>query len=168
MSEYFDYVEQNSTLSAVFAVDDDVYTLTGMGEEATRIRVVAATSNMFDALGVRPLLGHNLTAEDEVVVDAEAIVLSHAMWTNLGNDPDILGRILVIGGGPVEIVGVMPQGYGFPDAEVMAWATRGTFTRESESVRRRGHGIQAYARMKDGVSLCPGRLSWSRTPCAVS
>ena len=82
LREYFDYAEQNSTLSHVFTLRGGRGTLTSEGGEATMIRVMSTTPGMYDAFGVRPLLGRTLTAEDELTDNA--IVLSHAMWTNLG------------------------------------------------------------------------------------
>ena len=145
LREYFDYAEQNSTLSDLFTLSGGRRILTSEGGEATMIRVMSTTPGMYDAFGVPPLLGRTLTAEDELTDDA--IVLSHAMWTNLGNDPDILGRSLVIDERPYEIVGVMPQGFGFPDLGVMAWRSR-VLPSEAD-----GHFLAVWARMKDGVSI---------------
>jgi len=88
--------------------------LTGLGD-ATRITVMTVKSNLFSMLGVRPVLGRRFTADEDRQGGARAVVLSHRFWaTRFGRDPRVLGRSLVLEGTPVEIVGVMPAGFGFP------------------------------------------------------
>lgn len=62
----------------------------------------------FVTLGVAPRLGRGLRAE-EIAAATPVVVISHAVWqTQLGGDPEILGRPLTIDGVAHEIVGVMP------------------------------------------------------------
>jgi putative ABC transport system permease protein len=62
----------------------------------------------FDVLGVRPLLGRTFVEADEGPSPA-VVVLSEPIWrTRFGADPSLVGRTLVLNGGPATIVGIVP------------------------------------------------------------
>jgi putative ABC transport system permease protein len=75
--------------------------------------VVLVSSGYFGALGVGPELGRVLGEQDVAVGTPPAtVVLSFDYWTTaFGSDPAALGRTLVVGGHPLEIVGVAPRGF---------------------------------------------------------
>jgi hypothetical protein len=65
----------------------------------------------------RPLLGRVLDVSDERAGAAPVVLLGHAVWTRrFGADPRIVGRNVRLGSGFATVVGVMPEGYGFPIA----------------------------------------------------
>ena len=71
------------------------------------------TGNFFHMLGVRAAHGRALTpADDERLAGRPVLVLSHDGWSRLfARDPAVVGRRLIVGGTPFEIVGVMPPGF---------------------------------------------------------
>ena len=80
------------------------------------------TSSLFDVLGTRPYLGRALEAGDDVPGALPVIVVSYGMWKqDLGGDPDVLGRQILLDGKPVSVVGVMPKTFYFPSPERRAW-----------------------------------------------
>jgi predicted permease len=85
----------------------------GNGDRTVRGSAVLVSGGYFAALGIGPALGRLLGEQD--VVDAEpaaAVVLSFDYWTTaFGADPAVLGKTLVVGGQPLEIVGVAPRGF---------------------------------------------------------
>ena len=48
-------------------------------------------------------------------------MLSYALWQELGADPKIIGKPLLLGSNPRTVVGVMPQGFWFPDPRTRIW-----------------------------------------------
>ncbi len=77
-----------------------------LGEgNAEQVRVGWVTARYFDQLRIRPQLGTLFGANDE-----NALLLSHDLWERrYGRDPDVIGRIIDLGGNPMEVVGVLPQ-----------------------------------------------------------
>ncbi|HZF69127.1 MAG TPA: ABC transporter permease [Gemmatirosa sp.] len=71
------------------------------------------SGSYFPVLGLRPALGRLLGPDDDRTVGAHFVtVLSHAYWTTqLGADPGVLGRPIVVNGHPLTIVGVAPPGF---------------------------------------------------------
>jgi putative ABC transport system permease protein len=71
------------------------------------------SGNYFDALGVKPALGRLLVASDELVPDANpVVVLSFSYWNRrLGADPAVVNQSLLVNGRPFTILGVAPPGF---------------------------------------------------------
>ena len=83
------------------------------GDSTVRESALLVSGGYFAALGVGPALGRVLGEQD--VVDTEpaaSVVLSFDYWTKAFDaDPGVLGKTLVVGGRPFEIVGVAPRGF---------------------------------------------------------
>ncbi|HZF27643.1 MAG TPA: ABC transporter permease [Gammaproteobacteria bacterium] len=83
------------------------------GERARLATGVFVSGSYFSVLGLQPVLGRLLGPEDDRVDGlAESVVLAHAYWqSELGGDPAVLGRALIVNGKPLTIVGVAPPGF---------------------------------------------------------
>ena len=97
------------------------------------LKVALVTGNLFSVLGVTPLLGRNLQAEDDSIAAAPVVAISYELWQRrYGRNPSVLGRVLTIRGQPGTIVAVMPRGFGFP-AQTEVWATARPFRPVAET-----------------------------------
>jgi predicted permease len=105
--------------AAIFARMDR--TLHGDGA-AQRISLTRASPSLLTVLGVAPAIGRGFT-EDEVVPGNERVILlSHRLWTTrLAARMDVVGENLRLDDELFRIVGVMPEGFGFPDRDTDAW-----------------------------------------------
>ena len=96
--------------------------LTGEGDPE-RVSATIATHTLFATLRVRPFLGRAFDQNDDYADGTGVAVLSHDLWTRrYGADPSVLGRIIQVDGTPLEIVGVMPSGFGYPSRDTKLWA----------------------------------------------
>jgi putative ABC transport system permease protein len=111
--------------------------------------------NFFSTLGVPAALGRTLRLEETWSGADDVVVLSHDLWVSLfGADPEIVGRTLELGATSYEIVGVAPQGFRFPDADVQLWYPIGwDRAAREETWFRRAHFVRAVARLAQGVTL---------------
>jgi putative ABC transport system permease protein len=82
---------------------------------------IAVSSEFFDVLGASPMLGRTFQAGEDAVGPPLAVVLSHALWQELGSDSGIVGKQLRLGGLPRTVVGVMPRGFWFPSPTTRIW-----------------------------------------------
>lgn len=87
------------------------------------------TANLFHMLGVEPVIGRNFTAADEQPGAPAVAMVSHSTWLiQFGGDPDVVGETVVINREPTVLVGVMPEGFRFPEDQhawsVIHWAGR--------------------------------------------
>jgi putative ABC transport system permease protein len=88
--------------------------LSGRGEPV-RLVLGAATANLFETLGVAPLLGRGFVEGDDVEGAARVAVLSEGLWRGrFAGDPGVIGQSVVLDGRPTTIVGVMPASFSIP------------------------------------------------------
>src|ERR1700682_307236 len=66
-------------------------------EDAQYIEGVAITSEIFDVLGVPPLMGRGFTQEDAKNEADRVLVLTYPLWKSaFGGDPKIIGQQLTV------------------------------------------------------------------------
>jgi predicted permease len=132
------------------------FTLTGLGDPV-QIFGGRLTSNYFDILGVRPILGRNFRPEEEEGADV-ALVTRNFWQKRLGGDPNVIGRSITLDGTAHTIVGVLPNmpvtWFGVnPIVEV--WTTK-PFQLPGFSYERLMRGtsfLRVIGRMKNGMTL---------------
>jgi predicted permease len=110
--DYLDLREHTQSLSGLLAHHDDFMSLTGTAKPE-RVYGVLATSNYFDVLGVRTILGRGFLPGDEQIRGGSPVaVISEGMWrTRFASDPSIIGRTIQINLHPYTIIGVAPPGF---------------------------------------------------------
>ena len=113
---YLDYVdlrERNHSLSGLMGYFDDAVALTGTGRPE-RLWGTVASTNYFDVLGVRPILGRGFLPEEEKAPGtAPVVVISYGLWqSRFGGSLSAIGKRIEINRHPYEIVGVAPRGFG--------------------------------------------------------
>ncbi|MBA2686307.1 MAG: ABC transporter permease [Gemmatimonadaceae bacterium] len=78
------------------------------------------TQDFFVVLNARPLLGRLLQAADFIPNGERVVVLTYGSWRRrFGADPNIVGKHLTIGGGPVSIIGVLPRDFAYLESSKM-------------------------------------------------
>src|SRR5580704_10793789 len=110
--DFADLRDSTRTFAGLLAYHDDYMAITESGKPE-RVYGALASSNYFEVLGVRPILGRSLesTAPNERLGAAEA-VLGYGLWQkHFGADPSIIGKTIQINLHPYEIVGVAPEGF---------------------------------------------------------
>jgi putative ABC transport system permease protein len=120
-TKFLFWKEHNHTFStlAAYNLQAGGLNLTGGGqpEYVARLQVSA---DFFRALGIKPALGREFTAEDERPGEPDVVILSNGLWKDrFGGDLSIIGKAISLGGKPYRVVGVMPTGFEFsPSAEL--------------------------------------------------
>lgn len=112
--EVVDFRNMATTLTGVAGWDTGQQNLTGDGEPL-RVGVGFVTANTFDVLGSRPLFGRVISEQDDAPNGPQVAVLGYPLWQSRYNgDPSVIGRTLMINDVPVEVIGVMPEGFRLP------------------------------------------------------
>jgi putative ABC transport system permease protein len=90
------------------------------GHASTSVRAAAISPGLLSAMKVAPQTGRLFEAADSQPEAAPVVILSFNTWQNyFAADPAIVGKVARIDGQPMQIVGVMPQGfYAFGDFEL--------------------------------------------------
>lgn len=129
-------------------VDRNLILGDGRGEPVDHVEMSASG---FRLAGVRPMLGRTLIDADEAPGAPAVLVIGYDLWaTRFGSDSGVIGRTVTLGAAPVEIVGVMPEGFAFPVSH-NAWRP---FTLSGEDYKPlEGPGINVFGRLATGVKL---------------
>jgi putative ABC transport system permease protein len=155
MANFNDWRNQNKVFESMVAYQNDNVVLTGRGEPE-RLRLRRITAGFFPTLRVKPILGRELTPEDDKVGAARVVLLGKGFWERrFGKDPSIVGQQLVLDAEPFTIIGVLPaQLHGSvrqTDVFTSLWRLEDQLGGEAN--RGNHPGIYAYARLKPGVSV---------------
>jgi len=83
------------------------------GADATEISIIVTSPNLFDLLGVQPVLGRGFAKDEGGPKRPPVIVLTDELWHRIGADPAILGATVRLNGEPYTVIGVLPPKFGF-------------------------------------------------------
>ncbi|MBA3763524.1 MAG: ABC transporter permease, partial [Chthoniobacterales bacterium] len=167
--DYADLRDQSQSFSAMAAYTRTAGTL-AQGEDAEALEGVAVTPEIFDVLGVQPLLGRGYTAEEAKDTGPGVVVLTYQLWQRaFGGDPKILGQQITVSARSWTVIGVMPQGWKFPvEDERIDYVVPLQYLAASALTNRGSHFLSVVGRLKPGVvmrqaeaelSAISGRLS---------
>ncbi|MEX2177745.1 MAG: ABC transporter permease [Gemmatimonadaceae bacterium] len=113
------------------------------------------TASAFRVLRVPPLLGRTLLDDDERADAPLVAVIGHDLWqSRFQGDSGVIGRTVRITGAPTTIVGVMPDGFAFPQTQEL-WAPLRIDVTGYE--RRQGMTIRIVGRLAPGATLGQAR-----------
>jgi putative ABC transport system permease protein len=91
-------------------------------DEAIRLQAALVSPAVFPMLSVPAWLGRPLNPGEDTPGARAVAVLSYPAWQRYFSDsPNVIGRELTIDGTGCLIVGVMPAGFEFPDAQTELW-----------------------------------------------
>src|SRR5688572_7274322 len=120
--DFKEWREQSRAFSGLGAWTNASMTISddrGLPEQA---RGSYLTANAFAVVGQQPLLGRDFRPEDERRGSDRAVIIGYTLWRNrYGGDPGVIGKLTRVNREPAVIVGVMPEGMGFPQNTEM-WA----------------------------------------------
>jgi predicted permease len=152
-AQYFTYRDEGRVFQHIGLYGDGGTTITGIGEPE-QARLLGVTYDVLQALGVQPQLGRLFTEADAKPGGrfAPVVILTHAYWQRrFGGDRSVIGRRLIADSDPVNVIGVMPEGFRFldmqPSAEVIALMA---FDRSRLRINNFSYG--SLARLKPGVT----------------
>ena len=121
--------------------------LTG-GEQPERVAAAKVSRDFFSLLGVEPVLGRTIRAEEQGAGGERVLVLSHTLWQrSFGGEASVLGQKVALDDEPYTIIGVMPPSFRFDGGE--AWFP---FPMDLGPQARSARAFAVLARLKTGSS----------------
>jgi len=148
---YFIDREQSKTLEDIGMVASGSYTMTGSAQPE-QVQALQVTDGALPILGVRPAYGRLFTRRDDSPNMPRTVVLTYGFWQrHFGGDPSVVGHTLRLDGNGYEIIGVLPEGFRFPDQDQAELIVPGQLDRNQTQLG--GFMYRAIARLKAGVTL---------------
>src|SRR5467141_1758753 len=148
------------TLSALGEFSTLELTMIGQGEPRV-VQSGLVSGNYFEVMGLHPVLGRLIGAQDDAPKAAGVVVLTYRFWaTTLGKDPGVMGKTLRLGWGPMgdqsaTIIGVLEPSVPYPqDTEIMANIVTSPHHLSATMVTSRLHRMtQLFGRLAPGATL---------------
>ena len=156
-ANFLDWQKQSTVFAGMGAFAQRSFNLTGVGEPE-RLDGRRVSANLFDLLGVKPILGRNFVP-DEDKPGTKVALLNETLWKRrFGSDPGVIGRSLSLNGEPYTVVGVLPSSVRLPafgNWRDQVWVPL-AFSAE-EAASRGNHYLEVIGRMKPGVTVAKAR-----------
>ncbi len=95
------------------------------GGGARRVWGLLVSGNYFQVTGAPMQTGRGIVPSEDVAQGQNAVVvLGYGLWRNLGADPEIVGKHIVLSGAPYTVVGVTAAGFFGTDRGILSefWA----------------------------------------------
>src|SRR3954447_13291827 len=152
-ANFLDWQKQATVFAGMGAFAEKTFNLTGVGEPE-RLEGRRVSANLFDLLGVKPVIGRNFVPEEDKP-GTKVALLNESLWKRrFGSDPSVIGRALNLNGESYTVVGVLPRSVQLPafgNWRDQVWVPL-AFTSE-EAASRGNHYLEVIGRMKPGVKL---------------
>lgn len=152
-----DMTTRSHSLQSVGFYTFQLPTLGGGSTEPKITPEIVGSTNIFDLLGVRPMLGRGFLPDDGRPGRNGVLVLGYTVWQeSFHGDPGIVGKPLTIDGDPYTVIGVMAPGVGFP-ADVSESIYSPLVTEDKSLQGRDDEGLMAFGLLRPGVPLDQAR-----------
>jgi putative ABC transport system permease protein len=148
---FFDWRDQNQVFEQLAAFRIQSYSLTG-GDIPEQLMGNAVTANMLSTLRVKPELGRDFLAEEEVPGANRVVILSHGLWQRrFGSNPGILDQTIQLNDQSYIVVGIMPANFEFPPGNPELFVPLAFDPQQRNS--RTPSFLYTRARLKPGVEV---------------
>ena len=160
--DFIDLRDRSQVFESLSALYPNSVNLTG-SVEPEHVGGVDVSANLFQTIGIAPVLGRSFLPEDEQPGAERVVIVSHGLWRrHFGSDPNIIGKAIQLNGESCTVIGLLPShfefpqrhdlllSYGFP-RQVEIWRP---LTAASEELQRRGnHVLIVMGRLQTGITV---------------
>jgi putative ABC transport system permease protein len=152
--DFEDWRAQAQSFQGMAFVGGTSISLSDGGGRAVDTFTATLSSNAFGLLGVKPLLGRDFAPADEAPGAPPVVILSYRFWeARFGKRADIVGHMIRINKAPAAVIGVMPEGFDFPEQQNL-WMP----LEHTAELQQRGPGnFMAFGRLAEGATLASAR-----------
>lgn len=154
---FLDVERMSSSFESIAAMSSWQPTLQG-GGDPERLSGQRVTRGFFSVLGVRPALGRDFSAEENIRGKHFVVMLSHGLWQRrFGADPSVVGRPVTFNGIAYTVVGVLPKTFeSLLSPGAVIWAPLAYETSLPWACRSCRH-LREIGRLKEGISPASAR-----------
>jgi predicted permease len=159
LHDFVTWRDQMTSVVEVSAFRSIVATLRAGDRLPENVRVAAMSASGFRVARVPALLGRFLTPDDESETAAPVVVIGHDVWrSKFDQDRSVIGQLVRLGSVEHTVVGVMPEGFGFP-VNHQYWVA----LRANPTAFPRGAGpvLFAFGRLAPGATLASAQAELS-------
>jgi putative ABC transport system permease protein len=150
LPDYREFKAQNRTFEALEAYSGTQITISEQNNPPDRFRGAKITPGLFSMLRTAPIVGRGFSEADAKAGTEVVALLGHGVWqTRYGGARDVVGRAVRLNGQPATIIGVMPEGFRFPQNED-AWIP---LVPAGDLEKRGSRPLQLFGLLKPGTPI---------------
>ena len=113
--DFLDWKAQSKSFEGMAIVHGVSLALTDTSSFPESLSGNENSADVFRLVGQKPLMGRDFTATDEMPGAAPVAILNYGFWERrYGKDSAIIGRAVRMNGALTTYIGVMPEGFSFP------------------------------------------------------
>ena len=149
-ADFLEYKAQNHSFEGLEALQNGQSIISEPGNPPERFRTARVTSSLYTLLRTPPILGRGFSPADSQPGEEAVVLLGHSVWRDrYGGAANVVGRAVRVNGKPATIIGVMPEGFKFPNNEDF-WMP---LVPDAELEKRTNHGLELFALLKPGTNI---------------
>jgi predicted permease len=149
--DFRDWSGATRTFTALAAHTGGTMNVSDEGRVPERFSGAFVTANAFKVIGQMPGVGRDFLPEDDRPGAAAVVMLGNGLWkSRYGGDPGIVGRVIRVNDTPSVVIGVMGEGFKFPQNADL-WQPL-ALVPNLENQQRNARGLEAFGRLAAGVS----------------
>jgi len=147
--DFTDWSAASRSFVGLAAYTGNTFNVSDEGRPPERFGGSFISANLFKLIGVQPILGRDFLPEDDRPGAAPVIILGHGVWkSRYASDRSILGRPIKVNELSSVVIGVMPEGFRFPNNADL-WQPVGVI-RDLETQKRNARNFEVLARLASG------------------
>ncbi|MEW6999176.1 FtsX-like permease family protein [Colwelliaceae bacterium BS250] len=154
----YEYINVKDNISSFseFGIYDDRDIRISVAQSGKNISGSYVRSGFFEFSRTLPILGRTIQAEDSATGATPVALISYEIWqSELNGTADVLTKTMSLNGQITNIIGVMPQGYRFPNtSKIWMPLANDVLTRSAEQ----SDYFYAYARIKSNATIAQAEL----------
>lgn len=159
--DYEDWAARSKSFEGIAAYTGRGMTITGEGEPEL-ITALSVSANLFHVLGVQPILGRDFRSGENGQGSDRVLILSYALWQRkFGGSADVIGRTIHADGEALEVIGVLPPHFRFPDAGYEAWRPLAFQGGDPQWINRSAHFLRVVARLTPTATVASATAEMS-------
>src|SRR2546423_3605539 len=156
-ANFLDWRQQTTVFDGMAAFAERSFNLTGVGEPE-RLDGRRVSANLFDLLGVRPIIGRTFVPQEDQP-GTKVVLLNESLWKRrFGGDAGVIGRVLTLNNEAYTVVGVLPHSVRLPAFVNWRDEVRVPIAFPAEEAAGRGkHLLPVVGRLEPGPAPQPAR-----------
>jgi putative ABC transport system permease protein len=148
--DYRDFRQSSASFEQLEAFAGDSMTLGERDNPPDRYQGGHITAGMFAMIHANPVIGRGIEPADEKSGRDLAVLIGYGIWKDrYGKDPGVIGRPVRVDEKPGVIIGVMPEGFKFPQNENI-WVA---VVPDAETEKRNNYNYSLIGILKQRTSV---------------
>jgi predicted permease len=149
--DFTDWRAATRTFSGLAAYTGTTMNVSDEGRPPERFSGTFISANGFPLLGQAPVVGRGFVPDDDRPGAPPVVLLGSGVWkSRYGSDAGIVGRTIRVNDIPSAVIGVMPEGFKFPQNADL-WQPLSMMP-SLQTQARNARGLELFGRLADGIS----------------